>query len=199
MANAGLRPTTAPRSYANFLRAFCTVALAGLLLLTACRRAPQSLESVSAGDEWHEFQGTWTATGSRQTMRLGVDRRVSIANLSGSLLLVGPSRPAVGFRAETIIFHDSATGMVGRAVWTDDRGDQVFSELRGESTAAGNKILGTFVGGTGRYSGATGSYEFSWRFVLENEDGNVAGESLDLKGRVRVGPQAAPTAGGPQS
>ena len=199
MANAEFPPPTAPRNSANFFRAFGTVALAGLLLLTACRRAPQSLESISAGGEWHEFQGTWTAAGNRQTMRLGSDRRVSIANLSGSLLLAGPSRPAVGFRAETMTFNDSVTGMVGRAVWTDDRGDEVFSELRGEGTATGNKIVGTFVGGTGRYSGATGSYEFSWRFVLENEDGEVAGETLDLKGRVRVGPQASPDAGGPQS
>jgi hypothetical protein len=199
MANAGFPTTTTPRNSANFFRAFSTVALAGLLLLTACRRAPQSSESISAGGEWHEFQGTWTAAGSRQTMRLGVDRRVSIADLSGSLLLAGPSRPAVGFRAETMVFNDSATGTVGRAVWTDDRGGQVFSELHGEGTATGNKIVGTFVGGTGRYSGATGSYEFSWRFVLENEDGNTAGESLDLKGRVRVGPQAGPGVGGPQS
>jgi hypothetical protein len=28
----------------------------------------------------------------------------------------------VGFRAELIVLNDSATGMVGRPVWTDDRG-----------------------------------------------------------------------------
>jgi hypothetical protein len=111
--------------------------------------------------------------------------------------LAGPSRPGVGFRAEAIVLNDSATGMVGRSVWTDERGDQVFSELRGEGTATGNHIVGTFVGGTGRYLGATGSYEFSWRFVLEAEDGTVQGQSSGLKGRVRVGSTvAAPAAGG---
>ena len=89
--------------------------------------------------------------------------------------------------------NDSATGMVGRSVWTDERGDQVYSELRGEGTATGNRIVGTFLGGTGRYSGATGSYEFSWRFVLESEDGVVQGQSVGLKGRVHVEARATRT------
>lgn len=120
-------------------------------------------------------------------MRLGGDRRASISIIDGSLVLTGPSRPSVGFRSEAITFVDSATGTVGRAVWTDDGGDQAYSELRGEGTAKSDKIIGTFLGGTGRYSGITGEYEFSWRFVLENEDGVVQGQSMGLKGRVRLG------------
>ena len=120
-------------------------------------------------------------------IRLGAGRRASIADFDGSLLLAGPSRPALGFRAEAIVLNDSTTGMVGRSVWTDDRGDQVFSELRGDATATGSRIVGTFLGGTGRYSGANGTYEFSWRFVLEAEDGTVQGQSEGLKGKVRVG------------
>ena len=165
---------------------FRIVALFILLTVTACGSAPQTSVPRTAADDWHEFQGTWTAAGSRSTMRFGSDRRASIANLNGSLLLAGPSRPAVGFRAEAMVLNDSVTGMVGRAVWTDERGDQVYSELRGEGTATSNQIVGTFVGGTGRYAGATGTYEFAWRFVLETEDGNVQGQSIGLKGRVRV-------------
>ncbi len=93
------------------------------------------------------------------------------------------------------MLNDSATGMVGRSVWTDDRGDQVYSELRGDGTATGNRVVGSFIGGTGRYSGATGTYEFSWRFVLESEDGTVQGQSEGLKGRVRFG--ALPATPGP--
>ena len=125
-------------------------------------------------------------------MGLGNGRQASIANFDGSLLLAGPSRPAIGFRAEAIVLNDSLSGMVGRAVWTDERGDQAYSELRGSGTATSNKIVGTFLGGTGRYSGATGGYEFSWRFLLENEDGSVQGQSSGLKGRVLVGSQHAP-------
>lgn len=172
-----------------FLRA---ITLAGLLALAACGPA-SSPEAPRDRDGWREFQGTWTASGSRHTIPLGGDRRSSIANLNGSLLLSGAARPGVGFRAEAIVLSDSATGMLGRAVWTDERGDQVYSELRGEGTATGNRIAGTIVGGTGRYAGAAGSYEFSWRFVLEAEDGTVQGQSVGLTGRVRSGVmQAAP-------
>lgn len=164
-----------------------------LLALAACGPASPPSETLPAGVAWHEFQGTWTAAGNRHPIRLGGDRRASTANLDGALLLAGPLRPAVGFRAEAIVLNDSVTGMTGRAVWTDERGDQVYSELRGEGTSTGNRIVGTFIGGTGRYSGATGIYEFSWRFVLETEDGSVQGQSIGLKGSVRfASPQAAP-------
>src|SRR5262249_13843656 len=124
--------------------------------------------------EWHEFSGTWTAAGSRQVIGLGGDRRASVANFSGSLMLYGTSRPALGFRAEAVVLNDSATGLIGRAVWTDDTDNHVYSELRDETTlVAGNRIVGTIVGGSGRYKGATGTYEFSWRFLLEAEDGTV--------------------------
>ena len=177
-----------------------TIALAGLLVVTACDHAPETSRPPLASGEWHDFQGTWTAVGNRYTMHLGNDRRASISNFEGSLLLAGTSRPAIGFRAEAILFNDAVTGMIGRAVWTDEHGDQVYSELRGEGTATGNKIFGTFIGGTGRYTGATGTYGFSWRFVLEAEDGSVQGQSIGLKGRVSVGsPQTALDPKGPRS
>lgn len=172
----------------HIFSALCRVGWMALFMM-ACSRAPQVAKSALSGGEWRDFQGTWTATGSRNIMRLGGDRRAALSSFEGSLVLAGPSRPGVGFRSEAIVFNDTATGLVGRAVWTDEHGDQAYSELRGEGSASNNRIIGTFVGGTGRYSGATGSYEFSWRFVLENEDGAVQGQSLGLKGRVRVDSQ----------
>jgi hypothetical protein len=178
------------------LCAWQAVLVAGFVALAGCSPGGPAPESPLTPAEWHEFQGTWTATGSRHTMPLGADRRASIANFEGTLLLAGSGRPGVGFRAEAIVLNDSATGMVGRAVWTDEHGDQAYSELRGEGTATGNRIEGTFVGGTGRYAGATGTYRFSWRFVLEAEDGTVQGSSVGLSGRVRVGSApATPQAG----
>ena len=146
------------------------------------------VESAPKASEWHEFSGTWTAAGSRQVIGLGRDRRASVADYSGSLMLYGTSRPALGFRAEAVVLNDSATGLIGRAVWTDDTDNHVYSELRGETTPAGNRIVGTFVGGSGRYKGATGTYEFSWRFLLEAEDGTVQGQSMGLSGKVRFAP-----------
>jgi hypothetical protein len=176
--------------------ALCSLAFISLVLLTTCARVPQVPKSASPTNEWLEFQGTWTAAGSRSTMRLLGDRRASISIFNGSLMLAGRSRPGVGFRSEAIVFNDNATGLIGRAVWTDEHGDQAYSELRGEGTTQNNKITGTFVGGTGRYSGVTGSYEFSWRFVTENEDGTLQGQSMGLNGRARLDSQQGASRGG---
>jgi len=181
-------------------RAMRVAALAGLLAAAACGPANSPPAARVSAGEWREFQGTWTATGSRHRISLGPDRRASIADYEGSLLLSGTSRPAIGFRAEAIVLNDSTTGMVGRAVWTDDLGNEVYSEMRGEGSATGNRVVGTFLGGTGPYAGATGTYEFAWRFMIENESGAVQGQSIGFKGRVRVGPPpaAAPAGGTPR-
>jgi hypothetical protein len=204
----GLRRPDRDREIASALGARCVrssffalsrVGLLGLVLITACGRVPQVANSASSGGEWHEFEGTWTAVGKRSIMQLGGDRRAAVSTFEGSLVLAGPSRPGVGFRSEAIVFQDSATGLIGRAVWTNESGDAAYSELRGEGTATSNKVVGAFVGGTGRYAGVAGNYEFSWRFILENEDGTVQGQSLGLKGRVRVNNQQdGSTAGGNQ-
>lgn len=169
-------------------------------MVSGCNRNAQMSQPISGSSDWHEFQGIWSTTGSRNVIRLEGDRRASIANFNGSLMLSGASRPNIGFRAEAIIFNDSSTGMIGRAVWTDEHGDQAFSELQGSGTRTDNKIVGTFVGGTGRYAGASGSYEFSWRFVLESDDGSLQGESIGLKGRVHVESSSATSSlGDPRS
>ncbi len=167
-----------------------TVAATWALAVTGCGAETESPKLRAASGEWLEFTGSWNGSGSRQTISLGGDRRSSVVHLSGTMLLAGPDRPGAGFRAEVIALSDTATGLVGRGVWTDERGDQAFSELKGEGTAAHNHITGTFLGGTGRYAGVTGSYEFSWQFVMESEDGSVQGRAVDLKGRVRSGPEA---------
>jgi hypothetical protein len=158
--------------------------------LAGCGPTPEPSKSPAASGEWREFEGSWIAAGSRRSIPLGADRRGSTIDLRGTMLLTGPGRPGVGFRSELIALVDSETGLVGRSVWTDERGDQVFSELKGEGTAAQNRITGSILGGTGRYAGATGSYEFSWQFVIEAEDGSIQGRTIGLKGRVRPG-QAA--------
>lgn len=166
------------------------VLIALAVAATACRPATESTAPHERSGEWLAFEGSWNAAGSRRTIRLGADRRASILELRGTMLLTGAGRPGAGFRSEVIALSDSATGLVGRSVWTDERGDQVFSEIQGEGTAARNRITGAILGGTGRYVGATGSYEFSWQFVMEAEDGSIQGRAVELKGRVRTGPAA---------
>ena len=158
----------------------------------ACGQAAESPRPAAAPGQSLEFVGSWNAAGSRHTISLGENRLGSIIDLRGTMLLAGPKRPGVGFRSEVIALADSDTGLEGRSVWTDEHGDQVFSELQGEGTAARNHITGKFMGGTGRYAGATGSYEFSWQWVMEAEDGAIQGRAIELKGRIRPGPAGVP-------
>lgn len=175
-----------PFSLRIAIRAFgCAFAVASALALDACRPAAEAPDSAAASTEWNEFEGSWNAAGTRRTIALGPERTASILDFQGSMLLAGAKRPGVGFRADVIAIVDSETGLVGRSVWTDERGDQVFSELNGEGTATRNRIAGSIVGGTGRYADATGSYEFSWQSVMEADDGSIQGRTVDLKGRVR--------------
>ncbi|MFN0010014.1 MAG: hypothetical protein ACKVS8_00055 [Phycisphaerales bacterium] len=166
-------------------------AAAASLVLSACER--QAEQPAAASAEWREFEGSWNAAGTRRTIPLGTDRKGSIVDLRGTMLLAGVGRPGVGFLADVIALTDSETGLVGRGVWTDERGDQVFSEITGEGTKERNHIVGTILGGTGRYGGATGTYEFSWQYVIESGDGSIQGRAVGLKGRYRMDP---PTSGG---
>jgi hypothetical protein len=177
-------------------RRWSGVALA-LFALGACGPAQgppgAAAPAAPAADGWHEFQGSWVAAGMRHTIPFGENHRAGIVNLEGTLLLAGPSRPGVGFRAQAIALADPSTGVIGRAVWTDEKGDQVYSELRGTGTVTGSKVEGTFVGGTGRYAGATGTYEFSWQYVIHTDDGTMDGRASGLKGRIRVAADGQPS------
>ena len=164
--------------------------LLGLAFAAAACGPAESPRSAAAPGQSLEFVGSWNAAGSRHTISLGENRLGSIVDLRGTMLLAGPGRPGVGFHSEVIGLVDSATGFQGRSVWTDEHGDQVFSELRGEGTAARNHITGTVLSGTGRYAGVTGSYDFSWQWVMEGEDAAVQGRAVDLKGRIQRGPAA---------
>jgi len=168
--------------------------LVALLLTAACGPMGDSAQAPLTG-EWHAFEGAWTAAGTRRTLRLGPDDRAAIFELTGTVLLTGAQRPSVGFRAQAIGFSDSRAGMQGRCVWTDERGDMVYSELRGEAVGSGNRIVGTFVGGTGRYAGVTGDYAFQWQYVVDAEDGAVSGRVVDFKGRARLSQAATASTG----
>jgi len=164
--------------------------LAAILLTAACGQSGGPDSETSLAGEWHTFEGMWTAAGTRRTLRLGPDDRAAIFELTGLLLLTGAERPAVGFRAQAIGFSDSRAGMQGRCAWTDERGDVVYSELKGQAVGSGNRITGTFLGGTGRYANVTGDYTFRWQYVIDTEDREVSGRVVDFKGRARLGPAA---------
>jgi len=173
------------------------IAVALLLIAAAGCNRPGGSRASPLPSAWLTFEGTWSASGERQTLRLGPGHSASIASLTGSLLLTGQRGLGLGFEARAIVFSDSATGAAGRCVWTDERGDEIFSDLRGGPVTTGRHVLGTIIGGTGRYAGLIGEYEFDWMYAIETEDGRLQGRAVGLTGRARVGGEAPsrPTTG----
>jgi hypothetical protein len=157
-----------------------------LAVLAGCARPAPETATPPPG-EWRSFEGTWTAGGDRRTIETGPDQRASLVDLSGSVLLLG-GKPGIGagFQARAIAYADGTASSVGRAVWTDERGDRIFSELRGAPLAAGRHLFGTFTGGTGRWAGIEGEYRLEWTWVVETGD-SVQGRTVALRGRARIG------------
>ena len=172
------------------------LALLAFLLVSACGGPTKGPESAPPSGEWHTFEGTLNTTGHRQALRLGPDRKCTIFSMSGSLLLVGERRLGEGFQGKIIGFSDNTKGVGGWCTWTDTRGDQIFSEIQGEPIGAKRRILGTILGGTGRYVGITGEYEFVWKLVVGDESADEAdfqGRADDIRGRFRlIAPTSSP-------
>ena len=168
--------------------------VAALLLAAACAQSRDPAPRAVPQGEARSFHGSWSAAGLKRTIKLGPGHEAAIFDLSGSVVLSGEHRPAVGFQARVIGFSDDRATLSGRSVWTDERGDQVFSDLKGDTAATGKRIFGTIRGGTGRYAGASGDFSFEWKYMVDSEDGAVSGRADDLRGQVRVG-VAGPVAG----
>jgi len=136
-------------------------------------------------DRSQAFDGSWSASGQRQTIPTESGRPAAIARVSGAVVLSSGSGLARGFAAEAVAFDDGTNETTGRAVWTDGAGDRIFSTLRGGPLQAKRRITGAITGGTGRWAGVTGEYELSWQYVVLAEGGEIQGRAVDLRGRLR--------------
>ena len=144
--------------------------------------------NAQSTEGWRAFGGSWSATGEQQTISTEGPRAAAVIRLSGSLVLTTGDGLSRGFRAEALGFDDGFAARLGRAVWTDDRGDRIFSELKGDPLETGRRWVGTITGGSGRYANISGEYELTWQYVVRTEDGVFQGRSADLRGRFRPGP-----------
>jgi hypothetical protein len=170
------------------LRALTALALAALV---ASAGPPSQAQAPPGAEGRIEFGGTWSASGHRQALAAGPDRTASIVHLRGTLLLTSAGKLGRGFGTESVGFDDGRGTSVGAGVWTDERGDQVFSDVRGGPIETGRSFSGVITGGTGRYAGLTGEWTLDWQYVIRTEDGNFQVRAVKFKGRARFGPPAA--------
>lgn len=137
------------------------------MLLAVCTEDPAPL----VAGEVREFTGSMSLSGKRHRLaNYPTAVPPAIFRVGGALILSGPARPNVGFRAEFIGFSNSDTGLQARGVWTDERGDRAFSELLSRELGPGKTVTGHFVGGTGRYSEISGGYTITWEYIMDAEE-----------------------------
>ena len=160
----------------------CVIAAVAVVQSTSPSRDSQQPEPA-----WRAFEGSWSASGRIQTLPTERPQTAAIAQLSGALSLVAGDGLSRGFRAEAVGYDDGGGVLTGRAVWTDERGNQIFSTLRGETLATKRHVTGAITGGTGRYAGITGDYEFEWQYIIAGDDRTIQGRTVSLRGRVRTG------------
>ena len=115
------------------------VAMLAAATLTAGGGALAAQPEARPADGWRTFSGSWSARGQRQVIPAEGGRSAAIVHLSGAVVLSSGDL-GIGLLGEAIAFDDGQNLSVGRAVWTDPRGDRVFSELRGEPVATGRRV-----------------------------------------------------------
>jgi hypothetical protein len=135
--------------------------------------------------DWRPFAGTWSASGLRHTVGTEGEALAAVVEISGAVAITDGEGLARGFHGRAIGFDDGQGVSTGRAVWTDEHGDRVFSRLRGEPLQTGRRLAGTITGGTGRYAGLEGEYSLTWQYVVVAEGDSIQGRAIGLTGRVR--------------
>jgi hypothetical protein len=159
--------------------------VAGSLALALVGRAPEAAGQEAPSAEWRTFEGSWSVSGRRTTVPVESGAVSAVVEVSGAVALAKAEGVSHGFRGEAIGFDNGQGVSLGRAVWTDEHGDRLFSLLKGEPLETGRQIVGTITGGTGRYASLEGEYSFTWKYVLSAEDGSIQGRAVRLVGRVR--------------
>jgi hypothetical protein len=154
-------------------------------LLAAAGVAIALLAPAAAAEEWRPFSATWALAGKRTSLPTEGARPAAIVHATGSLVITKGETLGRGFLGELVGFDDGGTLLVGRVVFTDERGEKVFATLKAQPLATGRTATGTFTGGTGRWTLLEGDFTFSWKSVVESEDDQVHAFTVNVEGRAR--------------
>lgn len=144
----------------------------------------------SHGADSGEFKGSWIANGTRAPFSFGDGRQVFTFKLSGHVNLKMPLGKRKDYWSECVGLADSVTGLVGRCVWKDLHGPEIYLTLQSDQLQQGSQVSGTIVGGTGPLAGISGELSFNWSsvIVMKDADGTVSvtGETKTIDGHYRV-------------
>ncbi len=92
--------------------------------------------------------------------------------------------------SECVGLADSVTGVVGRCVWKDLDGPEIYLTIQSDRLQQGSQVTGTIVGGSGKLAGISGELSFNWSSVITQTDAegvvNVTGQTRNLGGKYRI-------------
>lgn len=143
---------------------------------------------ASAG-QTGDFTGVWIANGTRQVLPFGPNRNFYTFKLSGHVNLKEPIGGELDFWSEVIGISDSKTGTEARCVWRDLDGRKLFIELKTDHMKSKGLVMGTIVGGTEKFTNATGTLSFKWSsfsFYKDDNRSTVSGQTYDLTGNFQL-------------
>jgi hypothetical protein len=160
------------------------ILLCGVLLLAISPIAP------SHAAESGEFKGSMIANGTRTPFPFADGRQVFTFKLGGHVSLQTPLGRKRDYWSECIGLADTTTGVVGRCVWKDLDGPEIYLTIQSDRLQQGSQVTGTIVGGSGKLAGISGELSFNWSSVITQTDAdgivNVTGQTRNLGGSYRV-------------
>lgn len=166
----------------SFLWWSAVVSLA-LLLLTVV------FLSLGAAADSGEFNGTWTANGTREVFPFAEDRQIYTFKFSGHVNLQSNIGKTRDFWSKCIGMTDTQSGMQARCVWEDLQGREIYLTLRSDRLQEDDHVTGEIVGGAGELAGISGDLSFAWSYVTFQRDGDlstISGQALGLEGHYQI-------------
>jgi len=167
-----------------YTRRVWRIILYGILLIAV------SPLPMTHAEETGVFEGTWTANGTRVPFSFEGGREVYTYKLAGHVNLRSSIGKQKDYWAECVGLSDSSTGTIGRCVWKDLAGPEIYVTLQSDRLMKDSRVNATIVGGTGPLAGIGGEMSFNWNYVmfLKDENGNdiVTGQTADLAGQYRI-------------
>lgn len=147
------------------------------------------LFSTSSAGESGAFSGSWVANGQRTMASFGETRKIYTFKLSGHVNLKNHLGKQKDYWSECVGLADSETGVIGRCVWKDINGPELYITLVSEQMQVEKRFVGEIVGGTHHLKGITGDLSFVWSSVTFQEDAGlsyISGQTLDLQGSYQL-------------
>ena len=141
----------------------------------------------AVAEQTGSFSGKWTASGLYKPFDFVKGREVGTFKLAGNMSLKEDLSGIADFWAECVGLSDSVVGGSVRCVWRSLNGEKAYSVLRGQPLEKGVKVIGEFVGGSGRLEGLTGTFDFTWKYTFtDRSQDNFTGFTQDLNGSFNI-------------